>query len=179
MGKINDRVGSNLRNIRLARGLTAEELSSLLIEKYGIDMSSYALLRYERGHARLTVEDKIILSHALDCNAYALEDGADPDGPVVPEGREVKKLGAEEHQILHRIATSWPGDRRALILAIGCYAALPEAYALNAMLALGAEVTRALADGAISPNALPAGLPYLEQHLGTMAARVNKEAAHD
>lgn len=170
------RLGHNIRNRRKSRNLSADQLAAIVSQVSGSDISGDALLLYEHGSRPLTVERLFDIAEALECSVQDLVNGLDRrHGPTPEDGREIPQLTAEEHQIFTRIATDWRGDKHALIIANGVYSALPEAYALDSMLELLANMTRALSAGAIRPEDLPAGLPYLEDRVGALA---QKTAVH-
>lgn len=162
-------VGKNLSSIRKLRGLTLEGLADRVKSEAGVNMSPSQLGRYERNERSVSVNDLIILAIALDCNVQTLLDGIDPRmGELAETKREVSRLSPEDHRILRYIATDWGGDIHALMIADGCYAALPSDYAVRAMMALMGEVASALANGEMDASSLPPGLPYLEERIGNL-----------
>ena len=164
-------VGQKIHETRNLLGISQETLSDRINDACNIHVTMDMLGRYERGERKIDQDTLVAIAIGLETSLQNLQDLIDPrneNQDAAP--RQIKRLSPEEHNIFRHMATTWRGDRRALIIADGCYMALPEAYAARAILGVMTEVTRALADGAISPADLPAGLPYLERKIGDLIA---------
>lgn len=170
------RLGHNIRTRRKSRRLSADQLAAIVSQLSGTEISGDAILSYEKGARPLTVERLFDLAEALECSTQDLVNGLDRrHGPAPETGREIRLLSAEEHRIFTHIATDWRGDSKALIIANGVYAALPEEYALDSMIGLLSNMTLALSRGEISPADLPAGLPYLEERVGALCVKTGSK----
>ena len=118
--------------------------------------------RYERGERGINQDELVAIAVGLGCSLQNLIDTIDPRIGELPEPkRQISRLSPEEHIIMRKIATEW-------IIADGCYAALPEKYALQAIMGLMEQVSLALIAGDIQASSLPKGLPYLEEKIGAL-----------
>lgn len=168
----NAQVGHRVFETRQLLGISMETLSDRINDACGVHISADMIGRYERGERKIDQDTLVALAIGLETSIQNLIDGIDPRNGALPaKHRPLSRLSPEEHNILRNIATDFTGDRRALIIAIGCYAAMPAAYRLQAIMDLMSTVTRSIADGSTSPADLPAGLPYLEQHLGGLISK--------
>lgn len=166
------RLGSNIRTRRKSRSLSADQLADIVTQISGVDMSGDSLLTYEYGSRPLSVERLFDIAEALDCSTQDLVKGLDRrHGPAPETVREIPQLSASDHNTLTRIATTWKGDKHALIVAIAVYAALPEEYALDALMGILSNMSLALHHGDMKPEDLPEDLPYLEEYAGALAVK--------
>lgn len=168
--ELSTRGGANLRNIRKLRGLSAEELSARLMERYRQDISASAILKYESGDRPITQEHTAIFAACLDCSVAALMDGMDLSQPRSDTFRELRRLPQPVHEIFYWCATKWRGNIVALATAWGLYAVTPGRYRKYAMMELLSQKDRAIQDGALQEADIPAcirsGIPTVEELLG-------------
>ena len=166
------RLGQNIRIRRKSRSLSADQLADIVSQISGADISGDAILTYEHGTRPLTVERLFDIAEALECSTQDLENGLDRrHGPAPETNREIPMLRPEDHNMLTRIAANWKGDRHALILTIAVFTALPDAYALDALMGLLSNMSLVLHHGDMKPEDLPEGLPYLEEYAGALAVK--------
>ena len=168
------RLGSNIRNRRKSRNLSADQLAAAVAQVSGVDISGDALLTYEHGSRPLSVERLFDIAEALDCSTQDLVNGLDRrHGPAPETAREIPQLSTEDHNTLTRIASQWRGDKHALILTMAVFTALPDAYALDALIGLLSNMSLALHAGDLRQEDLPDGLPYLEEYAGALAVKTS------
>lgn len=168
----NEVVGRRISDTRRELGMSREKLADRINELTNIHITADMLGRYERGERGIDQDELVAIAIGLGCSIQNLIDTIDPRLGELPDPkRQISRLTPEEHKIMRTIATEWRGDRRALIIADGCYAALPEKYALRAIMGLMEQVSLALAAGEIKADALPSGLPHLEDKIGALLSK--------
>ena len=155
------RLGRNLKAIREKRGLTAEQVA----ERIGITADS--VYKYERGERRLSVEVMMQGVAALEDSVMNVLRGLDPRG-YHDDGKAYNILSPSESKIMRYLATDWKGDIHALVIADGLYAALPEEYRREVIMAMVMQADRAVADGKLKQDQLPEGMEYMLQQLGKL-----------
>lgn len=158
-------LGENLKNFRKLRNLSVAEVAEII----GITQDD--VRKYERGERALTVEKMISFSVALGCSPQNILEGMDPRLKSSRSSvREIRMMTQEEHQIMLHMATDWAGDRRALIIAIGIYMAIPPHRRREIIMAMELQKDKALASGEITEEELPSGIDYMQQALGELYA---------
>lgn len=168
---IRKKAGEILRENRLMCGMSAEQLSDEVFDRFGVEISPSAIRRYERAERDLTLADTVMFAVAMDINIQNLVEGLDPRQPERTGHKKIGKLSAVVHDVLVNIATEWRGNVDSLIIACAVYASLPGKYALDAIMGLMEQVTLALRDGAIMPDELPNGMDILEQEIGKLSQK--------
>lgn len=171
---IEKKAGELLRENRLMCGMSAEQLSDAVFDRFGVEISPSAIRRYERAERCLTLADTVMFAVAMDINIQNLVEGLDPRQTSKNHHKKIGKLSAVVHDVLLKIATEWRGNVDALIIACAVYASLPGKYALNAIMGLMEQVALALRDGAIVPEDLPNGMAILEQEIGKLSEAGNQ-----
>lgn len=164
------RGGANLRYIRKLRKLSAEELSSRMMELFGEDVSASAIRKYEAGERPITQEYTAKFAKALNCSVAALMDGLDLSQEPTAQIQELRLLPRVVHEIFHWVATKWQGNIVALATAFGLYAATPGRYRKYAMMELLVQKDKAIQDGVMTesdiPDCIRSGIPAVEEELG-------------
>lgn len=172
MSNLSARGGANLKYVRKLRGLTANQLASLMMERFGVSISPSALSKYESGKLPISQEMVAQFAFCLDCSIATLMDGLDLTQNSTDSVHELRKLPPDVHEIFYWVATQWHGDIVALVTAFGQYAAVPEEYRKAAMLELLTQKEQAIIDGAMAeastPECVKRNLPHLEDLLGAL-----------
>lgn len=153
-------IGTNIRNMRTIRHFTIQQLADLS----GINAES--IYKYERGERGLTVEDMLRLSDALNCSEQNFTKGLHGEARVTP--KEIRRLDADEHEVLEHIATDFHGDRKALIIATGVYASIPPQRRREIILTLTMQMEDSIHCGEITAESLPRGTEYMKEALGKL-----------
>lgn len=167
---ISVRGGSNLRYMRTMRCLSLSQLSALMMERFGEEVSESTISRYESGDRPLTQQLIVHFAACLNCSVATLMDGLDLSQPKQDTVQELRMLSPDSHETAHWISTKWQGDADALITAWGAYAATPGPYRKFAMMELLIQMDHAIHDGKLSMDDIPPsvlrGLPHVEELLG-------------
>lgn len=68
-------IGNKLRSLRERSGLSAKEVSEILIEKYQIDMNYRTLFNYEKGRSSPDIDRFLALCKIYNCRDVLFEFG--------------------------------------------------------------------------------------------------------
>lgn len=142
MNKID--IGKNIREIRIARGMTQCELANRIADVTGEVYTDKAVSAWEHGTRRPPPEVIAGLCFALDCSLYSLYypdiDGTDDLRRIQDE---VASLSRRHHESLQFLVFEWLGNLPPLIEADRAYALLPPSRRISIVEHLIAEVTAA------------------------------------
>lgn len=154
------KLGRNLKNFRLLRGLSVDKLAEI------IGITADSVRKYERGERKMSVEDMIGFSIALDCDEQNILQGLNPSKDSIPSPFEIKKISNDERKILRTMSTTWKGDRKSLIILDGEYMVLPESRRLDIAMYIQLQIDEAIKAGEISISDLPENIDYLQRIIG-------------
>lgn len=156
-------LGENLQNLRNLRNLTVTELSDI------IHATPDDIRKYERGERLISIERMFSVAVALNCSVQNIIEGLDPRSPANRKPiAEIKMMDDEEHRIMYHMATTWNGDRKALIIFDGVYMAIPPERRREVVMFLDMQKDEALKAGEIKPEDLPENIDYMYKALGSL-----------
>lgn len=155
-------LGRNIREIRNLRNLSLPEVSQIIVDKCGMDVSANLLGMWERGERRIPVEYLDCICKALECTPNLLCPGFN----AVPSDRIMQEFAAlpdDEKEILEFAATQWDGNTHALIHFSNLYMALPRHWRED-IAYIGLSIfEKACAKGDVDLSAPPVNLQYIEE----------------
>ena len=156
-------LGENLQNLRNLRNLTVTELSEI------IPATPDDIRKYERGERLISIERMFSVAVALNCSVQNIIEGLDPRSKNIKKPTsEIKMMDEQEHRIMYHMATTWNGDRKALIILVGVYMALPPKRRREIAMYLDMQKDEALKAGEIKPEDLPENIDYMYKTLGSL-----------
>lgn len=158
-------LGRNLKNIRLLRGLSAENIADMI----GITLDS--VYKYERGERDMTIAFKYRAAEAIGCNPQEFEDGLDRLGT---RGQPIRKPMRVTSQVTHDnlrwMASEWDGDVDALVTFAAMVARWPKDQRRELYMQANIQNDRLIAEGIIDPADQPAGMDEMRQANGALYA---------
>lgn len=168
--EIAERVGLNIKSMRMIRAMTLDKLSQRIEQLTGETITANTIGKYERGTILPGLDKLMLLAIGLDCNLTSLQEGIDPRREAQTEFREMRMLSGQSGDIMRWVSSEWEGDTDALITSFGLYAATPGEYRKFAMMELFQQMQRAIDAGAITweeiPEPIRNGIPHVQVLLG-------------
>lgn len=168
--EIAERVGLNIKSMRMIRAMTLDKLSQRIEQLTGETITANTIGKYERGAILPGLDKLMLLAIGLDCNLTSLQEGIDPRREAKTEFREMRMLSEQSGDIMRWVSSEWEGDTDALITSFGLYAATPGEFRRHALMELIEQKNAAIKAGDMAEDDIPEcvkrGLPHMLESLG-------------
>lgn len=111
--------GANIRELRIARGMSLEEFADAISEKWGETVAANTVGYWERGERMISSTAMMYISQALSCPYSAIYRGIDyriaESDTLEALVVELTSLPEPERETLRSVAEIFSGDKIALI----------------------------------------------------------------
>lgn len=132
MSRFCEDFGRNLKEMRVLRGMTQEQLAEAASAHMDKPVSVKTISAWERGTRAASIDQGFALALALDCSAATLcgsrSDKADQAAMRERFKFEVAAMPFEQKAILYHVLVDWSVNRRLLLSALAMIAGMPRKY---------------------------------------------------